>query len=1020
MFIDFNPLLLIFWIFVTSFIPGVLLFLGLFKDYKRLNLLEKILCGFAIGFIIPSFIPFLLFLFLGIKYTYIIAILSVVLFYIAAIIVFVKNKAYEEFVGLKLPDFSSPTLSSISSHATAIFLVAILFLTFWIRVQSSSPIFYEFDPYFYLYSAQQLLVFGENPFQDKTAWYPEILNNHRVATPEVYMESIWYSFYTNGGEYSNYLLVLIAGYYPPIAAAFTVFFLYLFVSINYRREHALLGATLMSFVPITLAKFSAGEMESQPYGFFMLAMFIAFYALSIQDKKIKFAVLASLAYIGLFLGASSSVVIATMILLFVPFYGLILFLKDKDSEGLKSFLIINVVILILGFLLSSFLGSIFHYGDWSGLTDRSDGLFNSKFKAYLLVTLITALLYVIKEKVNDAETRAYILIGLGIIGLTIFTFTPLANSIKEIAGTTGLAAYTTTLQRTIAEQGTTGGFFEGQMGYFATKFNNILDLTLIPFSFISNSIFTFMAKASETVSGNDIGFDAPDIVGWLVAQVSSALGNPNTNFDNKDWKPPSILMTFLGLFCLATAYAFYRFVKGEKNIALLYVTLILPIAFIGIIKAKFTIYIAILFVGLIGMILGEMEKILKALIKKLDLKEKELLKLPIYLSLAIGIALVYMQYTSNPDITALISSSFTPKFQDNPLALQNRLATVCSQLKLQGAIDDDICAAAADPIGYASKGTNYQYNPTLCVLSHYSNPFAPTPSEQTAASYRCRNMNNYWVETMEWIRYNTENDSRTTSWWDYGHWINFFGQKNAVLRNEQSSLPMILEVAHDYIDGTPEDLAQFMKAHYSKYVLFDSELLFNGNSFGGKYGALNYLSCVRNNETNVSMGPGSSLCESNHLWEIIYVPSQNQEPCEISKNMTGIVSYKIEYLQTANGLTTQSKKEYCIGQTKLIDGRDTTATFYMNQKYANGDLKLNKAFLKPEGQTNDGFSAFSLLYTHDKIWIENGEIKDGFEDRKGKFYDSNLYNAFLLEDLPGFDLVFKSNGGEVKIYKLKE
>ena len=70
MFIDFNPLLLIFWIIVTSFIPGVLLFFGLFKEHtisqnfvrivnedrssnlqsneKRLNILEKILCGFGI------------------------------------------------------------------------------------------------------------------------------------------------------------------------------------------------------------------------------------------------------------------------------------------------------------------------------------------------------------------------------------------------------------------------------------------------------------------------------------------------------------------------------------------------------------------------------------------------------------------------------------------------------------------------------------------------------------------------------------------------------------------------------------------------------------------------------------------------------------------------------------------------------------------------------------------------------------------------------------------------------------
>ena len=59
-------------------------------------------------------------------------------------------------------------------------------------------------------------------------------------------------------------------------------------------------------------------------------------------------------------------------------------------------------------------------------------------------------------------------------------------------------------------------------------------------------------------------------------------------------------------------------------------------------------------------------------------------------------------------------------------------------------------------------------------------------------------------------------------------------------------------------------------------------------------------------------------------------------------------------------------------------------------------------------------------FIREYIESENGEVKDGYEDRKGKFYDSNLYKAFILEDLPGFELVFKSKGGEVKIYKIKE
>ncbi|HLC68265.1 MAG TPA: hypothetical protein VJH24_00365, partial [Candidatus Bilamarchaeaceae archaeon] len=63
---------------------------------------------------------------------------------------------------------------------------------------------------------------------------------------------------------------------------------------------------------------------------------------------------------------------------------------------------------------------------------------------------------------------------------------------------------------------------------------------------------------------------------------------------------------------------------------------------------------------------------------------------------------------------------------------------------------------------------------------------------------------------------------------------------------------------------------------------------------------------------------------------------------------------------------------------------------------------------------------YTVFYTHDLLWIQNGTTVGGYDDRKGKFYDSNLYRAFVLEELPGFELVFKSRGDEVKIFKLKE
>ena len=54
------------------------------------------------------------------------------------------------------------------------------------------------------------------------------------------------------------------------------------------------------------------------------------------------------------------------------------------------------------------------------------------------------------------------------------------------------------------------------------------------------------------------------------------------------------------------------------------------------------------------------------------------------------------------------------------------------------------------------------------------------------------------------------------------------------------------------------------------------------------------------------------------------------------------------------------------------------------------------------------------------VRLENGVVKSGYEDRKGKFYDSNLYRAIFLGEIPGFKLVYSTSGGEVKIFKIDE
>jgi hypothetical protein len=255
---------------------------------------------------------------------------------------------------------------------------------------------------------------------------------------------------------------------------------------------------------------------------------------------------------------------------------------------------------------------------------------------------------------------------------------------------------------------------------------------------------------------------------------------------------------------------------------------------------------------------------------------------------------------------------------------------------------------------------------------------------------------------------------------------------------------MIGAVADGYLDATPEELKDYMEAHDSKYAIFDRQIILDDSGLlGGKYGALNYLSCAYNNETNVSYGLGESQCESDHTWETVFVSST---PCTISSltEEQGVTAYKVYenglykpyYQPSCVAPTNQTvasfcrrlievKPAYCVGTAMLANGQKTAAAYYLNQTYPNGDLKLNKGIFQspyslPTTLHMGPVTGATLFYTNDTIWLENGELKSGYEDRKGKFYDSTLYQAFFLESLPGFDLVYTSPDSAVKIYKISE
>jgi asparagine N-glycosylation enzyme membrane subunit Stt3 len=1007
--VSFDPLILLAWIFISCFIPGAIFSVSLFKK-DDFTLLEKIMIGFGLGTIFLPLPPFIIYLALGIKFSYEIALLSIALLYMVSIAFFVINRAYEGLsINLKLGTEKTVPLA----------LLIVLALSFLARLGSYSPIFQELDPYYYTYTAHQILTLGGNPADDQTAWYPEVTVSHRTIPVLSYLESVWYSLYTGGGEYSNLLLADVASLYPPVAAVLSVFFIYLLVSVCSKREYGVIAAAIASFVPIFVYKLAAGEHEVQPYAFFALAFFYSMYALLIKTKDLRFAALAGIAFAAVSLGSSSQILVVLSIVIFIILQSILHYLRDEDGSELRHILVSNSILLVIGPLLgSSILKDVFASG--------SIGL--SMLVPFTFAIGFAGILHVLKNKLSDKSQATMALGAILLAGLVVYSITPLGDYVKNI-GRAGfeIASFNAPLDRTIAEQGLAATSYDGTIGFIATSFSLppapdsigslisiIMFLLLLPFAIVTNLL-----------------------MGVFVSLVNLFLST-SVSFTPKD---SSLLLLWVFIFWCVVGFSLWRFVKKEEDLVPLFLlAVIMPPFVVGLIKAKYTIYSAVLIAVALGFSLGRLEKILPKFIP-----DEKTLQIALKAVLYFGALVAFIQFTYQGFAPSLAWGSVQTLYQNDPTALAGKFSAICAATG-----DPDVCAASADPVGYASKGTNYQYNYKLCLLSIFSqpsflnNPGAAPPWESQSAFFRCQRLSEYWIDSMEWIKASTEPGSRITSWWDYGHWINYFGDRNAVIRNEHMSREMIGAVADGYLSATPEELKEWMKAHDSEYALFDVELISGGGSLGGKYGALNYLSCAYNNKTTVAQSPGESQCEAEQLWETVVI---SQNPCTISNltGRTGFLAYRMFAGNTAminypdfciqptdpnvigycrDALV--AAPVYCTGEVTLADGQKTLGTYYLNETNPTGDLRVNKAILQLPRQLPTTYHfgpavEATLFYTKDQAWLENGLVVSGYSDRKGKFYDSALYQAFFLKELPGFTLVYESpNGGAVKIYKLAE
>ncbi len=278
----------------------------------------------------------------------------------------------------------------------------------------------------------------------------------------------------------------------------------------------------------------------------------------------------------------------------------------------------------------------------------------------------------------------------------------------------------------------------------------------------------------------------------------------------------------------------------------------------------------------------------------------------------------------------------------------------------------------------------------------------------------CNTIPQYWLTATAWMSANIgPNAPRVLAWWDYGDWINWFGNSNAVIRGDNAVAQTDYNTAAQFVlsksDGiTSQTLITFMESAQAKYVLFDDQIQ-------QKWQALDFLACIDVNQTTLSYAQqqgqaqnppqpyalGTSNCEVTHdpVFALIPLSTSNiNNYCSIngaSSNFTAIKAIFIYGQQVVNNT-------YCV-PTSIYT---TTSPV---QLYNQNGTKLN-AIIVPNSQFYYGTLSISGSPYADflVLYLPNGP-NNTITDAPTLFYNSNYYQGFMFGKLPGFTRVYPSN-----------
>ena len=302
-----------------------------------------------------------------------------------------------------------------------------------------------------------------------------------------------------------------------------------------------------------------------------------------------------------------------------------------------------------------------------------------------------------------------------------------------------------------------------------------------------------------------------------------------------------------------------------------------------------------------------------------------------------------------------------------------------------------------------------------------------TQGNAIAADMYCNQVSGYWINATNWMKQNVgPYGPRILAWWDYGDWINWFGNSNAVLRGDNAVPQLDYQTAAQYVLGPKDgynttELQTFMNNNQAGYILMDNELV-------PKWGALDFLACIDTNQTSmayaqsqgVSSGApyllGTSPCELSHDPAFMYIA--------ISQNVNNYCQYGNSTNVALKGFLVVGNNPlnstYCVPLRFLQSGN---ATYVYNSNGTKTDMLLSSQPVLFGGETNISGQTFISFMV---LMAPNGP-NDTVKNPLSLFYESNYYKGFFLGHLNGFSLAYPSSfsginyvnsTNEIMIYKL--